>query len=197
MAHIREGTPYQELMVSPIFGLLAHAHSWRSGKTSASATDVIAEHLNAADAKHVKHPREIIDLVCVSNLATWATSKQPLSDPKEEIDETARATMDPKGVLSTSFMCHAGRRGFFANQEFEHFSPIGVFISELLVKLAWEDPPLREIASYFLAVEFSRTSFGTIRQWDRTIYSESLRRKLSLSKLKNEIDWNEWASSIE
>ncbi|QQZ41052.1 hypothetical protein IF690_24055 [Pseudomonas sp. SK3(2021)] len=193
----RTGTPYLELMTGPIFGVVAHAHSWSSKQSSDSAIEITSKHLYAADLEHVNHPRETLDLLCISNLATWVTSKQPLTDPKDEIDDEARARLDPKGTPSTTYMCHAGQNSFIYKTTFQNFSPIGVFISELLVKLAWEDPPLRQIASYFLGVEFSRVSTGTPRSWSRKIYSDSLRKKISLSKLNPKIDWEEWATSIE
>lgn len=193
MSNHGEGSPYRELMSGPIVGLLAHAHQWK-GKDAISTID---DHVLAYDRQYVQHPRETLDLLCVANLATWVVSKSPLLDPQEEIDEFVRSQLDPKGEPTTTYMCHAGGKGFFADAEFSNFSPLGVLISELLVKLAWEDPPLREIARYFLAVEFSRSSSGRSRHWDRSVYSPALRRRLSLSKLHDIIDWDEWATNIE
>ncbi|WP_125181973.1 DUF6602 domain-containing protein [Thiohalobacter thiocyanaticus] len=193
LSGVREGTPYKELMTGPIYGVLAHSHQWRGP----DATQTIDDHLVAADSSHVGHPRETLDLVCISNLASWVVSKSPLFDPQEEIDDAARAKLNPKGVPATTYMCHAGAKGAFADTEFENFTPVGVFVSQLLVKLAWDDVQLRDIASYFLSVEFSRSAVGQSRHWDWSVYSVGLRRKLSLSRLHTEIDWNEWSATIE
>lgn len=193
----KTGSPYQELTTGPIFGLIAHSHSWSTNKKQTPATTIISEHIIKADTEHVRHPSESLDIICITNLATWSMSKQPLSDPKEEISEIARSKLDPQGSPTSTYMCHSGQAGFFSTNKFENFSPIGVFISELLVKLSWEDIPLREIARYFIGVEFSRSSSGYQRLWTKDIYSKSLRKKISLSKISNQIDWNEWATSIE
>ena len=187
-----EGTPYKELMTSPLFGLLSHAHSW----AAKSAVDTIDKHLSDADDRFVTHPREMLDLVCVSNLATWSTSKSPLADPALEVDPDHRLSRDPKGTPTASYMCYSGQSGFASGLS-QNFSPLGVFLSELLVKLAWDDEPLRDLASYFLGVDFASTSVGQVRYWNRGIYSPALRRKLTLKTLRSVLSWDEWATSIE
>jgi hypothetical protein len=90
----------------------------------------------------------MLDLVCISNLATWVTSKEPLSHPDD----------DPTGSPTMSYMCHSGRD--VLGQINPNFRSVGVFITELLVKMAWEDAALRDIASYFIGVDFSTSSSG-------------------------------------
>jgi hypothetical protein len=195
MARPSDGTPYRELSVQPVFGILAHSGGWKRSDDVEATIETIDEILNYADVAHVKHPREMLDLLCISNLATWVTSKQPLSDPADQIDLRVRSKLDPKGSPATSYMCHFGEKGF--GDAISTFKPVGVFISELLVKLAWEDSALRNIAGYFLDVEFSTAASGKVRYWPRSIYSPQLRRKLKLSSLNQNIGWGEWDSSLE
>jgi hypothetical protein len=191
-----KGSPYKELVTGPVFGLVAHAHSWAKSSDAAYATNIIDEHIVSADRRNVKHPREMLDLICVADLATWVTSKMPLFDPENEVDDESRAKLDPNGVPATNYMCHSGY-GAATGRDGSPFSPIGVFISELLVKLAWQDISLRDIASYFVGVEFSSHASGHSRHWTREIYSRRLRRRLTLKSLKPEISWNEWAAIIQ
>jgi hypothetical protein len=137
----------------------------------------------------------MLDLLCISNLATWVTSKQPLANPADEIDPVARSKFDANGSPATSYICHFGQESF--GDLTASFKPVGVFITELLVKLAWQDIALRDIAAYFLAVEFSTASNGKVRLWPKSIYSSQLQRKLKLSRLSQHIGWGEWDSSIE
>jgi hypothetical protein len=77
------------------------------------------------------------------------------------------------------------------------FKPLGTFLTELLTKLAWEDPSLRDIAQYFFGVEFSDGGQGSLRYWKRNIYSPELRKKIGLKRLSGEITWDEWAHCIQ
>jgi len=191
------GTPYRELLTAPICGLLAHSHQIRRPKRGAATQAAVVSHLiHAADATAVQHPREMIDLVCVPGLATWVATKQPLSDREEELDPAIRSTLDPAGTPTTAYLCHAGDPEYPAGPD-TPFSPLGVFLTELLVKLAWEDSSLRDIAGYFVDVEFSASADAMSRSWPRSIYSQALHKELTLKRLVDELAWNEWGCSIE
>jgi hypothetical protein len=190
------GSPYRELMSQPICGLLAHSSELGAARAKPARMEAVSAAIVEADTIHVRHPREMTDLVCIADLASWGTSKEPLSDPKEELHPATRKARDPKGTPSTAYMCHGGQAGVFAEED-PQFGPLGIFLTELLVKLAWEDATLRPIASYFIGVEFSKASSGMSRHWPRSIYSLDLKRKLRLSRLAQELGWDEWAFSIE
>ena len=196
MSKVREGSPYRELVVPPLYGLIAHSHSSRRGKSKQHAMGLVEKHLTEADLSFVSHPREMIDLVCIADTATWVTTKDSLTDPRD-VHPSTRARMDAQGEPSAGYMCHSYCGDGVSVGQFEGFSPIGVFLCELLVKLAWEDPSLRDIARYFVGVEFSSSASGMIRSWSRDIYSPSLRRRISLRRLKSEVDWDEWSASIQ
>jgi len=194
LSRTSEGTPYRELVCGPIFGLVAHAHCWKGSDIEAIKT--IERHISDSDTTSVKHPRETADFVCVTNLATWVMSKEPLVQRADVSDPESRARIPVKGGPSTTYFCHAPhdqQRGTGS----ETFTPIGVFIGELLVKLAWMDVALREIAGYFIGVELSSSSSGRSRYWSRDVYSAQLRKKLSAERLREVISWDEWAVSIE
>src|SRR5208282_4217268 len=69
----RERTPFHELYSTITYGLLAHSHSWT--KPNSAPQDNIARGLLADTEKIAEHPRELIDIVCVANVATWQTVK--------------------------------------------------------------------------------------------------------------------------
>lgn len=69
----RGGTPYRDLSCGLIYGLLAHSHSWKGEKST--PIDNIEHKLEKVDRAVITHPREMLDLVCVADLATWTLSK--------------------------------------------------------------------------------------------------------------------------
>ena len=76
----REGSPYKELHSPIIYGLLAHSHSWTGEHSTPeqNITDKLRESYNA----HVQHPRLGLDLICVSDLCTWQSSKYAYTNPR-------------------------------------------------------------------------------------------------------------------
>jgi len=69
----RNGTPYNELNSSFVFGLLAHSHSWKA--ENSKPVENIGNTLFEANGRIVKHPREAMDFLCVADLGTWSMTK--------------------------------------------------------------------------------------------------------------------------
>lgn len=203
--HIQErtGSPYKELHSPIVYGLLAHSHVWK-GKGS-TPIDNVERHLLTNDLEHVKHPREMLDVICVADLATWIASKISWLSPGmvpdwESADENfllkkSPQSVDeiygPKGAAMTAYLKYAPQ---LKNQK-EHFTPIGTMITHLLSKLAWEDPNIRRLARYFFAANVPGSGHGNPRLWDGSIYSASIRDKVISGHLVNDkkMIWNEWS----
>ncbi|TDC17909.1 hypothetical protein E1265_25840 [Streptomyces sp. 8K308] len=64
----RSGTPYLELFGAPIYGVLAHSHTWQ-GEGSDPVGNIEKALVKGMNA--VAYPRELLDVVCVADLATW------------------------------------------------------------------------------------------------------------------------------
>ena len=77
------------------------------------------------------------------------------------------------------------------------FTPVGLLISYLLIRLAWEDPSLRSLADYYRAVDLTGGGSGKQRHWDPGIYSEELRSLIMPGKPPKippaYIPWDEWS----
>jgi hypothetical protein len=192
LVHSEKGTPYKELTSPIIYGLLAHSYVWKSEKGAVLGT--ISSHLSDADKVNVEHPREMLDLFCVSDLATWVASKQPALSP-DDVDDWSEEIYGTRGLPATSYMCHTQFGEFFRQDK--EYTPIGVFLTALLIKLAWEDTSLRRIASYFEELGFLWTSSGSSRTWSMDVYSDELRDKVSYKRLSDDWIWDEWNCSIE
>src|SRR5262249_20863415 len=75
----RTGSPYKELQSPIIYGLLAHSHEWRRAKSKPVVN--IERDLWQADLQYTKHPREMLDMLCVADLAFWNVYKMPWLGP--------------------------------------------------------------------------------------------------------------------
>ena len=67
-----QGSPYKELHAGIIYGLLAHSHSGQGGFTAGRNVE---NALWTADSAYIQHPRECIDFITVSDLATWQSQR--------------------------------------------------------------------------------------------------------------------------
>ncbi|MFC1806328.1 hypothetical protein ACFL09_05040 [Planctomycetota bacterium] len=185
----RNGTPYRELHSPILYGLLAHSHSWKGDRsTPVQNTD---EALHRAHQNRVGHPRELLDLVCIADCATWAVLKQTYIGPRQVPDwEPLAPRYGPHGSAITAYPAAAMN----APGQVENFAPIGALVSLLIGKLAWEASELRRIAEYFIQTNISGSG-GTDcpRLWDAGIYSEEMREKVVSMRPVNRGRWDEWS----
>ena len=188
---VREGTPYKELHVPIVYGLLAHSHSWKA--PNATPEDNIEKKLRESDKLHVSHPRLGLDLLCVSDLTTWTLFKvaQGIKVVDALSNDVRMLLMQAEArKLNLSLTSHF-KHCPFPNEQVEHFTPIGSLISNLSKLLAWEDPVLRGLADYYLDLKMPGSGDGYMRWWDDSIYSIAFRKRLEISDLYNK-DWDEW-----
>lgn len=184
----REGTPYKELNSTILYGLLAHSHNWKGEKSN--PLDNVGDALWEADAEFVAHPIECIDVVCVSDLATWTVHKMTYLSPKLPFysDEIA-AVHGKNGSANSSYVRHA----IGADRQGEFFSPLGVLLSHLFSELAWTFPDMRNLEEYFRRVNLQGAGEGTMRRWDISIYSEKIRDRVYNGVLANGKSFDEWS----
>lgn len=180
------GTPYRELYSPLAYGLLAHSHSWKGSDVSSIV--IISDHLNDADNEIVKHPREMLDFLCVSDLVTWIVTKDAVTEA-DDFEDWTEEDYGPLGSPSTTYFCNSK----LSSRQTPEFTPIGIFIAERLVRLAWKDETLRNLASYFAEADFSLSAEGKFRMWSKDIFSSEVRRKLKTKKMPKIETWNEWS----
>ena len=156
----RLGTPYKELRSPIVYGLLAHSHSWK-GENS-TPEDNIDQRLCEADKSHASHPRYQLDMLCVADLATWYLGNMTFSPPSQIPNSTSTYPgFDPEGSPISAYFGSTKT----LNRQRDQFTAIGVLISMLSIKLAWEDPSLRDFADYYRGVEMPGLGMGTMRKW--------------------------------
>lgn len=176
---LRFGTPYKELHSPIIYGLLAHSHHWKVSKSKPEEN--VSRKLLLADANNVQHPREMLDLLCVADIATWSASRRSWVGPGMIPDwSQLEWVYGPEGSAGTSYH--------------RYDSSVGTLIISLLRRLAWEDVNIRQLAEYLLwtGVKGSGRGKGE-RRWPADIFSEPTRNKAAsckLNLLQTQDDWN-------
>jgi hypothetical protein len=174
----RTGNPYLELHSGLIYGLLAHSHTWKSDPVS--VRDRVSGYIREADSEVVTHPQQMLDLLCVANLATWSTNRI--------------VWLGPSNSTTTS---HGATQTFYVGQDevtTEIYPPVGVMVAALFHKLAWADPGLRPLADYYGQVLPLHTQRGAeTRHWSAEIYSDETRPRVEAGQLDNNgFLWSMW-----
>ena len=215
----REGSPYKELHSPVIYGLLAHSHSWKGENSNPEIN--ISSKLWESDKAYVQYPRLGLDLICVSDLCTWKSRKSTYMNPETlstELSEDAlrdskrmypvpaahtdyhrgpiRGIPHESGLTTLEVSSAAEFEAALNRTPLEGGTPIGYFISNLVERMAWENPDMRDIAAYFQQSRISGMAGGygiTRRLWPSSIYSEQIRSRIEACMFDNR-PWSEWSS---
>jgi hypothetical protein len=185
----RYGSPYKELHSGILYGLLAHSHSWRAARSDPIAN--IQRALWDSDAEAVSHPRESIDFITISDLASWHVSKLTYLSPfRIGYGPDDRSRYGPNGTAGTAYACHA----IGSDRQADHFSPVGSLLSRLYSALAWDFPDMRPLEDYFRQLHLSGSGKGHMRTWGIDIYSELIRDRVFRGDLSNGVlaIYDEW-----
>lgn len=182
----RVGTPYKELHTPMLYGLLAHSHSWKSANSTPEQN--IEKKLHESDVAHVIHPRLQLDFLCVADLATWSSSAMTFLGPRQVPDwSSLAAAYGPSGSATTAYVGHS-----LTENQVNQFTPIGVLISSLSQKLAWENPSLRGLADYYRIANIAGSGRGRMRMWPNSIYSDEIKGRIESGYITNGKPWDEW-----
>jgi hypothetical protein len=205
--HRRYGDPYHELHSPIIYGLLAHSHMWT--KPRSTPLDNIKKQLMVKDKEHAQHPRESLDILCVADLGLWILEREAFiymvnqSGVEPELQQHAipahvAGTADEDGpVVPTIATYYSGADKTGESNRARGFSPIGGFLSDLIMRLAWEDDKLRGLAFYFSNVSIIGESKGSGRFWAvQSVFSEHVYNELLARRLRNDFapfrPWHYW-----
>ena len=195
----RQHTPYQELNMQFLYGLLAHSHVWKGERST--PLENIEKHLHSAEEAEAKHPKEVLDVICVSDLASWRTSKLVFAG-QHLISQMSRhfqqqglwdIVRQSGGVIHSSHVCFANSHQT-SDEKKQLFTPIGSFLTTLLGMLAWQDAGLRSLAEYFVSAQLQGAGRGSGGAWPLTVLSDDLIVRLKKGGcLVNGEQWNEWS----
>lgn len=175
----RQGSPRLELRTPIVYGLLAHSHSWQGADSK--PVENIQSALDIAETA-VDHPRKLLDLICVSDLACWSGFALSYLDLSRSQDPQAGAW-----APCTMFNCASLR---YEKQK-RLFEPIGAMLATLQSKMAWDDPRLWPLADYFRNAGLWGSGSGTMRHWPKGIYSAQVIAELPY-RFRNGVPADDW-----
>ena len=192
-------TPYSELNSIPRYGLLAHSHVWK--REGSEPIVNIEKCLFESEQEVVNHPKELLDLICVSDLTSWHTNKLIMAGKHSLAHMDSRykhlGTFWEKlksdgGLVETVHVAFA--ESFQQTEDSKRlFTPIGSFLTSLMEIISWEDPDLRSIAEYFILTNLLGAGKGQCRIWDLKVFSEGVQRQILNEKHLFSLGrWNEW-----
>jgi hypothetical protein len=151
----------------------------------------------------VAHPIECIDFVTVSDLATWAISKITYTSPKlPSYNESLSKVYGPNSSAATSYICFPIRDdnrtsgSDWLKYQREYFRPVGVLLSGLFPRLAWQFSDMRSLEEYFRRTDLLGRGQGQMRLWDIGIYSKEIRERVYNGILSNGIPYDEWSTGF-
>ena len=105
-------------------------------------------------------------------------------------NESLSAMFGPHGSAISSY----GRQRQVSSSHGDSFTPIGGLISNLWMRMAWEDQSLRSLANYYRAVNLAGDGGGEYRKWNPSIYSEVVRSQIMAGRLTNNMaHWDKWS----
>jgi hypothetical protein len=164
----RSGSIQRELDSGIVYGLLAHSHVWKGA--ASTPVENIERCLYAADEKYVRHPKQMVDHICVSDLCFVTALKAPWLGPYKEADVqrlSKLARYGPRGCPATGYLTYAPN-ATSANP------PVGALICHMMYDLALEDPSVRSMSAFFTMSKMSVTGRTYERLWDEKIYSPQI-----------------------
>lgn len=138
------GHARNELWKPYIFGVLAASHPWKSANSNPQAN--MNRLLVQYDYENSQTPAESVDVVCVSDLGTWAKVSSLLPNPAELGRDEVLVTAHVQKDAST-------------------MSPLAHFISVLYELLSWRNEDLRGLAHDFRVTTPNPNVAGKLRDW--------------------------------
>ena len=97
------------------------------------------------------------------------------------------------GSATSAYVSHTRAQELQVQQ----FTPVGVLISHLTLKVAWEDDSLRDLADYYRIVNIAGSGKGYMRMWPSSIYSEEIRPRVEAGLLVNGKPWDDWSLGFQ
>lgn len=189
----REGSPQAEILPAFPYGILAHSHQWKSTRPQKPPVDHISHRLLEAQDVRVKHPRELVDFVCVADTAFWATQRVTYMGPHlvGAGFKFATPAQEQNGVALTATVCTEPIRtlpksyqmpglttvGSQIGPTIEGYNPppVAAFITALLTRLSYQDTNLAPIAESFRINGNIGMMNGPNRLWDAAeVYSGNM-----------------------
>jgi hypothetical protein len=140
----RDSTLYDELNLPIIYGILSHSHSISRTKKP-SPVDIL-DLLVKYERKHCPHPAALIDFIVIADTASYIMHKEVAIGPdiNPDLKDIFQDTENFEGILCNYTMYYP----IDPQSDLPKASILGSFLFELILKMAYDDPSLRDFASF-------------------------------------------------
>lgn len=181
----KNGNPYSELHSNIIYGLLAQSHSWK--QSNSKPIENIERKIFEYDRQYTKHPRDMIDVICVADLATWIAIKLCVIIPKmENVNDMF------KSQLQTTYLQFSNEIKTKTGNS-QTINPLCSLIYSITKILAKDFQNVRNILNIYHSKNFINEGLGVARSWDMDlILSQELKNKVSQGKMTSSEEWDDW-----
>ncbi len=189
------GSLQQELRSPLVYGLLAHSHSWKGERST--PIENVDEALQESVAS-ITHPSQLIDIICVADLAAWTLShfvECPWAFPPKERKLRVDVGVPPEGWVLSQFTRFAD--GVFA-EDVRTPNPIAILVAHLLEWCAWDDVDLRPIADYFRLAGLQGSGTGLAVSYSLDVFSDGVRELLKVKppRIGPGSAWDRWSMML-
>jgi hypothetical protein len=187
----REGTLRGELRRPIVYGLLAHSHSWK-GDSSTPIANV--DEAVTAMCNRVTHPSELMDVICVADLAAWTLInfvECPWFYPDDIREARLALGVRPDGQVASSYVRFTES---VLHPDAKTPNPVAVLIAEAVQELAWHDENLRPIADYFRFAGLLGSGGAIGRAFGLDVFSDGVQERLHRILPTSGLDhlWDTW-----
>ncbi len=126
------------------YGLLAHSFD---GNDPIRMSHEITTAMITLDAELVKHPKQMVDLICIQDIGSWVSEKYAISS--HPIITENRYQMVYSQHPSSGYHCLTAEKWATGSSIHANFSPLGSFLARLYKKLSRIDSTLGPMARFF------------------------------------------------
>jgi hypothetical protein len=187
----RSGNIYDELQQPIIYGLLAHSHSWK--KKGWKERFNILDKIASVETEFCEHPRELVDIICVAETATYYLDKFIHIGPHANSDADDKDLF--KGMKDGGIATCYYTTGEDEDDPYDSSGEIlGRLILEITKRLAYEDSSLQHFVDYLYMVT-PWSGIGRPVAWNKEILSKETLKMIMKKGYINTL-WSKWAEQF-
>lgn len=170
------------------FGVLAHSHTWKAA--GSQPVKNIADAMRILDHELAATPRELLDLICVSDLGTWRRAFVPFLGP-HVVGSFEHLTLEQRrqGCAMTALVDSAGYDHAVGTRS-TPVPAVAVLLTALLQRLGHSDRGLAPLARALEITGTSGEGSGEQHMWDlEQVFSPEVRAQLGDRIRSGDADW--------
>ncbi len=186
MLEKKAGNPFDELCQRPIVGLLAHSHNF-SGKEDVHSH--IHDLLYEVAISSVSHPRELPDILSISDIGTYCLVKDICIGKNSDLKDEFKY-LDKMGGIITGY---TGYTEDYSTTIDLYGEILGALIWKLTNFMAYQYQNLRPFANY-LSELTPWIGIGSNIFWEKTVLSSEV-GKILLQRGFDNSPWSKWKES--